>query len=129
MKLSDGEWKVMQVVWEQQEVAARDVFDALEEETEWAYTTVKTMLTRLAEKGALAMHKRGNVSVFKPTISRAEARRSDLRGLVERAFDGAFGPMLQFLIEDKSLSAKERRKLQGLLEELEKENKGKRKGK
>ncbi|MEM7587331.1 MAG: BlaI/MecI/CopY family transcriptional regulator [Acidobacteriota bacterium] len=115
MRLSDAEWKVMNVVWEHHPAAVREVLERLGSETSWAYSTVKTMLGRLVDKGALAVHKKGNTSLFEPLVSRHEARRSALRTLAERAFGGAFGSLVQHLLADDRLSAEERAELRSML--------------
>ena len=97
MRLNNTEWKVMQVVWRRHPATARDVLNALEDDTSWAYTTVKTIMARLVEKGALAVSKRGNTSVYEPQVERADARRSAVRALLDQAFDGAFAPLLHFI--------------------------------
>lgn len=119
MKLSDAEWTVMNVVWDRGPVSARDVMEVVETDSGWAYTTVKTMLTRLVEKGALRLRKRANAGVFEPLITRAQARRSAVHGLLERAFDGAFGSLVQHMVTQERLSAAERRQLLDMLEKAE----------
>ncbi|MHC4344758.1 MAG: BlaI/MecI/CopY family transcriptional regulator, partial [Planctomycetota bacterium] len=52
---------------------------------------------------------------YKPAITRHRARRSALRALVDQAFDGAFGPLMHFLLEEGKLTAAQRRKLMELL--------------
>lgn len=121
MKLSEAEWTVMNAVWKRSPASARDVLETIESETGWAYTTVKTMLTRLVEKGALKTHKRANTGLFEPTVSRSQARRSAVRSLLEKAFDGTFGSLVQHMITQEKLSAKERKKLAAMLTELEEE--------
>lgn len=121
MKLSDAEWTVMNALWEKAPANARDVLETCEPETAWAYTTVKTLLARLVDKGALAESKRANTSVYEPLVSRTDARRSALRSLLDKAFDGAFGPLLQHMVSDEKLSKRDRRELTTMLEELEQE--------
>lgn len=120
MKLSDAEWTVINVVWESSPATARDVLERTEEATGWAYTTVRTILSRLVEKGALRMRKRANTSLYEPLISQRDARRSALRSLLDRAFDGTFGSLLQHLVTDEKLSKKDRQKLEAMLREGEK---------
>ncbi len=115
MKLSDTEWTVINVVWERSPASARDVLELTEAETGWAYTTVKTLLSRLVEKGALRMRKRANTSLYEPLVSRKDARRSAVRSLLDRAFDGTFGGLLQHLVTDEKLSKKDRDKLKAML--------------
>ena len=117
MQLSDAEWTVMNVLWSAAPRRVRDVLDALPPEREWAYTTVKTILTRLADKGAVVMTKDGNVSQFSPLVTRRKARRTALRSLLDRAFDGAFGALIHHVVDDERMSAGDRRRLREMLEE------------
>jgi predicted transcriptional regulator len=119
VKLNDSEWQIMQVVWEHAPVSARDVLERVEAETAWAYSTVKTLLARLVEKGALSARKRANTSLYQPLIERADARREAVKSLVDRVFDGAFGSLLQHLVADEKLSKRDREKLSRLLKELD----------
>ena len=117
MKLSDSEWTVMNVVWQRSPASARDVLEGTAEATGWAYSTVKTILTRLVEKGALSEHKRANTSLYEPCVTREKARREAVRSLLDRAFEGTFGTLLQHLVSDEKLSAKDRDKLSAMLAE------------
>jgi BlaI family penicillinase repressor len=121
VKLSDAEWTVMSVVWRDAPVSARDVLEAVSHETGWAYTTVKTLLARLVEKGVLRTRKRANTNLFEPLISREQARKSALRSLVERAFDGTFGSLVQHMIATERLSDSDRRRLAAMLAESDRE--------
>ncbi len=116
-QLSDAEWKIMNAVWNRNPACVRDVLEEIEGETSWAYTTVKTMLSRLAEKGILEVEKRANTSYYRPLLTRKQARRAAVRSLLDRAFDGAFGPLMAFLVDDQKLSPLERERLQALVRE------------
>lgn len=119
MRLSDAEWTVMQAVWNRAPASARDVLDEVGAETGWAYTTVKTMLARLVEKGALSEGRQANINIYEPRITRNEARGSALRSLVERAFDGTFGSLFQHLIKEERLSARDVKTLDRMLHEID----------
>ncbi|MBL9148994.1 MAG: BlaI/MecI/CopY family transcriptional regulator [Phycisphaerae bacterium] len=120
MRLSDAEWTVMTAVWavaaEQDVVTARDVHARIGDSAEWAYTTVRTLLARLVEKGALTESKRGNQCTYVARISREDARSTAVRSLVERAFEGTLGSLLQHLVAKERLSKRDRAKLLELLD-------------
>ena len=118
MHITEAEWKVMNAVWENSPASARDVLEALEQETDWAYTTVKTILNRLVEKGALTMRRRANTNLYDAAISRREARTLEVRSLLNRAFEGAFGPLVHFLLDEGDLSDGDRDALRRKLDEL-----------
>jgi len=116
MKLTEAEWQIMNALWQKHPATARQIMERLDRRINWAYTTVKTMLTRLAEKDAVSEVKQGNTSVYEPLVSQRKARLSAFRSLLDQAFDGAVGPLVHFLAEEKQLSAKERKELRKLLE-------------
>ena len=111
MKLSDAEWLIMNALWARHPASAREVNRQLPAEVGWAYTTIKTMLARLVEKKVVRASKDGNISIYEPILSRRKARQHALQGLANRAFDGAFGPLIHFLVEERKLSDKQRAEL------------------
>jgi BlaI family penicillinase repressor len=130
-RLADADWKVMDVLWRRQLATAREVHDALAHDTGWAYTTVKTMLDRLAEKGLVEKALEGDLAAlevespagrraatYRANLTRSQARLQAARGLAERAFGGAMTPLVHFLLESEPLSDADRAEL---LEKLERE--------
>ncbi len=124
MQLSEAEWKVMNVLWRAGSGSARDVLEALHAETGWAYTTVKTMLSRLAEKGALSERTAGGAAVYTPRIRQSATQRAAFRSLVDRAFGGTVGAFVHHLVAQEKLSEKERAELRRLLDAAERDDGG-----
>lgn len=124
MKLTEAEWQIMNALWQGFPVTARQLAGRLPKDVTWAYTTIKTLLTRLVEKRAVQETKQGNTSFYEPLVSQAKARKSALRSLVDVAFDGAIGPLMHFLVEDQNLSDKQRKELIELLQSNDKPLKG-----
>jgi BlaI family penicillinase repressor len=115
-ELSDAEWKVIRALWTRHPASARDVLEALHGETGWAYTTVKTLLARLVAKGAAAVRLRANTSLYEPLLTEDEARRTEVKLLVDRAFGGASVPLLRFVLADEKLSARDKAELRAMLD-------------
>ena len=65
MAISESEAIVMQVLWERAPRTAEDVVAALAH-TGWAEPTIKTLLNRLLNKGAVAAHKDGRKYHYAP---------------------------------------------------------------
>jgi BlaI family penicillinase repressor len=116
MKLTEAEWMIMNALWDGYPAKARDIAKRLPADVNWAYTTIKTMLSRLVEKKVIRESKQRNTCVYEPILSRQKARRSALRALVNQAFEGTFGPLMHFLLEEEKLTSKQRRELIKLLE-------------
>lgn len=119
VRLSDTEWTVMAAVWGggSQPSTARDVHARVADSTGWSYSTVRTLLARLVEKGALADARRGNALEYRACVTAEEARRSALRSLVDRAFGGRVTALVQHLAEDEALCGEERAELERMLAE------------
>lgn len=117
MKLTNAEWQLMNCLWERHPATARGIAQRLPEDVKWAYTTIRTLLARLADKGAVREYKEGNTSLYEPLLTRDNARRSALKTLVNQAFDGAYGPLMHFLVNDRRLSAEQRRALAKILKD------------
>jgi BlaI family penicillinase repressor len=111
MKLTEAEWQIMNALWEGWPATARQIAERLPKDVNWAYTTIKTMLTRLAEKKAVSENKEGHVGLYEPLLTRENAQRVALKSLVNQAFDGAFGPLMHFLLEDQKLTDKQKEEL------------------
>jgi BlaI family penicillinase repressor len=124
MKLTEPEWELMNALWTRFPATARDIIECMPGEARWAYTTVKTMLTRLVTKGAIAEKKRGSISVYEPLVSQKSARKNAMRNLVDNVLGGAVEPIMHFLIEEKKLSPKERQQLMKMLEEMDQATEG-----
>ena len=125
MKLTDAEWQIMNALWKQYPATAREIAENLADETQWAYTTIKTLLARLAVKNAVSEEKRGNTSVYEPLVSLKKARRTALRNFLDQAFGGTVEPLLNFLAEERKLTDKQRQELARILQNEEDRKGGK----
>jgi BlaI family transcriptional regulator, penicillinase repressor len=119
VELTEAEWEIMKVIWEKEPCAAGTVQEGLAGSRDWAYSTVKTTMDRMVEKGFLKIERIRNLQLFSSCISEVEARRGEFRRMLKRAFDGALTPMMQFLIEHEGLSAEEASKLRELVNRAE----------
>ena len=119
MKLTEAEWQIMKALWQNFPATTRQIAERLPDEINWAYTTIKTMLTRLADKKVVKETKKGNVGFYEPIMTRQNAQRNALKSLVNQAFDGAFGPLMHFLVEDQKVTDKQKEDLMKALKETE----------
>jgi BlaI family transcriptional regulator, penicillinase repressor len=119
VELTEGEWEIMRVVWDQQPCTAGTVQEALTLTRDRAYSTVKTTMDRMVDKGLLRIEKMRNLQLFSSCISEVEAKRGEFRKMLKRAFEGALTPMMQFLIEHEGLSPREAAQLRKLANKAE----------
>jgi len=107
LELTEGEWLIMQAVWDNEPCAAPTIQEALEKETGWTYSTVKTMMDRMVEKGLLKAQKVRNLILYISAITMKDAQSGEIKRMIRRAFGGAFTPLMQFLLNSRSLSKNE----------------------
>jgi BlaI family transcriptional regulator, penicillinase repressor len=103
--LTDGELRLMRVLWDKGEASVGEVVTALKEKPTPAYNTVLTLLRILERKGYVTHRKDGRAFVFLPTVDRSNARKSALKSLVNRFFEGSPRLLVLNLLEDEQLSA------------------------
>lgn len=107
---------VLNVVWDNSELAedvlsvaqVQDCLNRLNTRKKWAYTTVKTILDRLTEKGFLQKVKSGKKYNYKAILKRNEAAESAIKNLAFEYFKNDFDSFVAFVneikrAEDKSL--------------------------
>ncbi len=116
-KISDAEWEVMQVIWDDHPVLASDVVKRLAPHTDWSDRTIKTMLSRLVAKGALTYTEQGNRYLYRPKVSREACLKEASQSFLERVFCGQPGSLLLHFVEHADLSSDELRQLKRILNE------------
>jgi BlaI family penicillinase repressor len=115
--ISDAEWQVMQVVWERKAATAAEVIAALSGTTGWQHRTVRTLLARLVDKGALAAEADGNRYVYRPLVSRGKCVREESRSFLQRVFGGDAAELLVHFVRDADLPPERIEELKRLLDE------------
>jgi BlaI family penicillinase repressor len=112
--LTEAEWLVLQTIWDNQPAAAPTVQEALVNKKKWSYSTVKTIMDRMVKKGLLKTERIRNLILYRPTLTKQQARKSEILRAARRAFDGALTPMMQFLLEN-NMSGKQLAELEEIL--------------
>ena len=115
--LSDGEWKLMNLLWEKSPRTIGELTGALREETAWTKATVNIMLGRLAEKGAVAVDDSGRSKLFSPLLDRDEAVRQEARNTLSRIRTGGIGLLLSTMARECELTREEKEELYAILRE------------
>ena len=119
IELTEAEWEIMKVLWEKQPCAAGTIQETLTDTRNWAYSTVKTTMDRMVEKGLLKTEKIRNLQLFRPNISEDDAKKGEFRKMLQRAFDGAIAPMMQFLVDQEEFSKEELKHLRQLADKAQ----------
>lgn len=108
----------MEHLWERAPQTAAEVVAGLRESTGWAPNTVRTLLTRLVEKGALrAKDNEGGVREYAPAVKRDAVVRAESKTFLQRVFRGAEKTLLAHFATNARLTPEEVKELKKLLDE------------
>lgn len=118
-RISDSELAVMEVLWQAAPLTAAQVSDALVDDRQWSAQTVKTLLSRLVAKRAVAHEEDGRRYLYRPLIAREDHSARESRKLVDRLFNGRVSPLVAQFAERESLSDDDIADLKALIARLE----------
>lgn len=114
-KISDSELEVMKVLWRAPEaLPITAIRETLQREKGWEATTVKTLVSRLVAKGAVAQEKRG-VFYYSPLISKRAYKRWATDRLIHRLYDGSAQELVAALVRSDGLTAADLEELRAML--------------
>ena len=119
MQISEAESAVMEVLWQRSPQTSEDVFAALAGRQDWQEATVKTLLNRLLNKGAIEAAKDGRRYLYSPTLRREDWVMGESESLLARLFDGRVAPLVAHFSEHRKLSAADVAELRRLVDSLE----------
>jgi BlaI family transcriptional regulator, penicillinase repressor len=116
--ISESEWAVMEALWESAPQTASEITRTLRPTMEWAENTVRTLLTRLVEKGALKTDENtSGTRVFSPAVKREACVGAESESFMQRVFRGASKPLLVHFAQNAQLTPQEVRELKKMLDQ------------
>ena len=115
LQISDAEWDVMEPVWAVGACTAADVIKQLRVTHDWNHSTIRTLLARLVEKGALAYDVDGARYIYRAAVSREQCVRQEGRSFLEKAFGGDVTALLAHFVSESSLDRDQIEQLRQLL--------------
>jgi BlaI family transcriptional regulator, penicillinase repressor len=121
MNISDAEWIVMQAVWRLGRVGAAEVIEDVLPQTDWSHRTVRTLLNRLVDKGALEASMEGNRNLYRTLVSESLCVREESRTFVKKVFGGDAGALLAHFVDHESITPEQLDELKSLLEKKQQE--------
>lgn len=120
--ITDAELSVLKSFWDHGPATVRELMQRLD--TDSAYTTVQTLVTRLVEKGHVRADRRGLAHVFAATTAREELAHRRVEEVASSLLDGATAPLVLRLVESGKFSADDIKSFRKLLKAAEKKARG-----
>jgi BlaI family penicillinase repressor len=117
VNISDAEWQVMQIIWKRRAASAAEVVADVCPETGWSHRTVRTLLSRLVEKGALSTIAEGKRYIYRAAVSRSRCIREESRSFLKRVFGGDAAELLVHFARDAGVTPEQIDELKRLLDD------------
>jgi BlaI family transcriptional regulator, penicillinase repressor len=117
--LTDGEARLMTVLWERNSATVAEIVAALEPAGPVNYSTVQTLLRILEKKGYLEHRKSGRAFIYSPVVDQQQARRRALSHLLARLFNDSPSLLVLNVLEHERISPDELKRLKKLLDQAD----------
>ncbi|WP_428682972.1 BlaI/MecI/CopY family transcriptional regulator [Sphingopyxis sp.] len=117
-RASESEMQVLSALWDKAPQTAADLTQRIGKINGWTQATVKTLLARLVQKGAVTAEADGRRYLYRPAIDRAEAVGEESQRFVDRLFGGRVSPMIAHLAEREALTDTDIAEIEALLRKL-----------
>ncbi len=120
--LGDLETDIMEIIWQKGELTVRQVYETLQDTRGIAYTTVMTVMSRLADKSLLEKLKEGNAFLYRATSTKEEFTRTTLKKVINELMADFTAPAIsQFLDSMEDVDPERMEELSRLIEEKRKQ--------
>ncbi|HZK60966.1 MAG TPA: BlaI/MecI/CopY family transcriptional regulator, partial [Anaerovoracaceae bacterium] len=103
VNLSDGEWNIMNVLWEAAPNTITRLTAALNESTGWSKHTIITMLGRMESKGAVRYEEGIRAKQYYPAVERTETVLGETESFLDKVYSGSLGLMVNTMVKKNSL--------------------------
>ncbi len=120
MQCTEAEWKILEVLWDDNPRSMADITKTLEPETGWTRHTVITLLKRMQEKGSVSVDESGAVKMYSPNVSKDDASTEQTKKLLSRVFKGRASLLINNLVDSGEMSIEE---IEEILDLLKKDGK------
>ena len=117
IKLFDSELKVMDVLWKEGDLPAKEIAKELTQEVGWNVNTTYTLIKRCMKKGAIERSEPG--FLCHALIAKEEVQEAETDELINKVYDGSADKLFAALLGRKKISAEQIEKLKKIVEELE----------
>jgi len=118
--MTQAEWEVMTALWRQAPAPASALVAELHQSRRWTLATVRTLLRRLVNKGAVALKVDGKRYVYTPLVSVEDCVHQESLSFWDRVLGHAPSAALLHFVKRADLSAEDIQELRRILREKEK---------
>jgi BlaI family penicillinase repressor len=120
MKISAAESQVMEALWRSGSMTPDEIVAEVGPLNDWARNTVRVLITRLLNKGAISGGKEADGRfLYRPVLARSAYVQTESQGLLDRLFEGKLAPLVAHFAEHRNLTPEDLEKLNALIAEID----------
>ncbi len=119
-QLSELQIAIMRILWERGEASAAEVHEVLQKDRGLAFTTIATLLSRLEKRDLITHRTEGRTYIYRPKVQEKEVRRSMIRDVVDRLFQGDASELVSHLLTESQIKPDDLDKVRDLIKAAEK---------
>jgi predicted transcriptional regulator len=112
--LSNSEWIIMEQLWMKPHTLM-ELVAILDQRVGWSKSTVATMVRRMEEKGVIIHTEQGRTKLFSPAVSRVDVTTRETKNLLQRAYHGSLGLLVNTMVQSKDLTKEDIEELYSIL--------------
>ncbi|MDU5723205.1 MAG: BlaI/MecI/CopY family transcriptional regulator [Clostridium butyricum] len=119
-KISDSEWTIMEIIWQNSHCTAMFIIKKLENSTDWKPKTIKTLIRRLVDKGVVGYEQEGREYKYYSLVDESECKKNEGISFLKRVYGGSLKAMMLNFLESDDVSQNDIDDLRKYLNEEEK---------
>ncbi len=118
-RISDAESQIMDALWRRGPLVVEDIVAEVAGPRRWSDSTVKSLIGRMLNKGAIESVRREGRTWYRPLIQRDDYRMAESQSFLDRIFGGKIAPFVTQFAEGQKLSPEDVAQLKALIERLD----------
>lgn len=115
------ELAILKLLWRGKEMNARQIHSAIADDFNWSYSTVRTVLERMTDKGLVSKYAEGGVNIYEAEVTKVSMLGRMISDFSKRVLELDAAPAAAFFSDSKLLSEDELEELETMLRKAEDE--------
>ncbi len=102
--IGSREMMILNIVWDRGELTVRDVYKAISESEEIAYTSIMTTMQNMEKKGLLVHRTENRAYIYSASVEKNEIQGNLVKDLLDSVFMGSYENLVASLVQNKNIS-------------------------
>lgn len=116
VKLFDSELKVMEIIWKEGDITAKEIAEIMKKQVEWSKTTTYTVIKKCIDKGAI--ERQEPKFICHALITKKQVQQYETDELINKMYDGAADKLIASILGNKNLTSQEIKNLKQIVNNL-----------